>query len=599
MGPPGPVIVAVGEDAVLPCRFSPAQSTQDMEVTWYREQLVPFVHHYKGSRDQNWNQMMEYVGRTELWKDGLAKGSVNLKIFDVQLSDRGNYTCFVVNGSDYDEAVVELKVTVSGSVPLITLERYQDGGIRVSCRSAGWYPRPHVLWRDPHGQHLPSLSESVTQDQSSLFVVESSIILTRGTKQNVSCWVRHVLDGQEQGSVFYISDPFFHNAQPLIIALVIVSVAVVALIIFAVYLFKIKGKREKQIAMRDAALRDRDAAIVWRRYAVPIEEGCAPVKMMLSSFHSCFSLPAFIVYGLVFQVHELHSAPLKVMGPPGPVIVAVGEDAVLPCRFSPAQSTQDMEVTWYREQLASFVHRYKGGRDQNWNQMLEYVGRTELWKDGLAKGSVNLKIIDVQLSDRGNYTCFVVNGSDYDQAVVELKVTVSGSVPLIALERYQDGGIRVSCRSAGWYPRPQVLWRDPHGQHLPSLSESVTQDQSSLFAVESSIILTRGTKQNVSCWVRHVLDGQERGSEFYISDPFFHNAHPFIIALGIVSVAVVALIIFAVYLFKIKAMRDAALRDRDAEIEAHAVQQMPNQLWSLQQLRGLWRTQCQSAAKRP
>ncbi|KAK2542413.1 hypothetical protein Q9233_000505 [Columba guinea] len=149
--------------------------------------------------------MLEYVGRTELWKDGLAKGSVNLTIFHIQLSDRGNYTCFVVNGSDYDQAVVELKVAASGSVPLVTLERYQDGGIRVSCRSAGWYPRPQVLWRDPHGQHLPSLSESVTQDQSSLFVVESSIILTRGTKQNVSCWVRHVLDGQEQGSEFYIS----------------------------------------------------------------------------------------------------------------------------------------------------------------------------------------------------------------------------------------------------------------------------------------------------------------------------------------------------------------------------------------------------------
>nr|XP_021139149.1 butyrophilin subfamily 3 member A2-like [Columba livia] len=164
--------------------------------------------------------------------------------------------------------------------------------------------------------------------------------------------------------------------------------------------------------------------------------------------------------------------------------------------------------------------------------MLEYVGRTELWKDGLAKGSVNLKIFDVQLPDRGNYTCFVVNGSDYDEAVVELKVTVSGSVPLIALERYQDGGIRVSCRSAGWYPRPQVLWRDPHGQHLPSLSESVTQDQSSLFVVESSIILTRGTKQNVSCWVRHVLDGQERGSEFYISGEGGRGYHPIIAAHG-------------------------------------------------------------------
>ncbi|XP_065508484.1 butyrophilin subfamily 1 member A1-like [Caloenas nicobarica] len=299
--------------------------------------------------------------------------------------------------------------------------------------------------------------------------------------------------------------------------------------------------------------------------------------MTLSSFLRCLALPAFIAYGLFFQVHELHSAPLKVMGPPGPVTVAMGEDAVLPCRFSPVQSTQDMEVTWFREQLLPFVHHYQGGQDQYQDQMLQYQGRTELWKDGLTEGSVNLKIFDVQLSDRGNYTCFVLNGSDYDEAVVELKVTASGSAPLVTLERYQDGGIRVSCRSAGWYPRPQLLWRDPHGQHLPSLSESVTQDQRSLFAVESSIILTRGTKQNFSCWVRHVLDGQEHWQNFYFSDSFFHNAHPWIIALGVFLVVLVAVLIIAVYLCKIKgkreeqlAMREAALRDRDAEIEKQA-----------------------------
>ncbi|XP_065508405.1 butyrophilin subfamily 1 member A1-like [Caloenas nicobarica] len=286
MGPPGPVTVAMGEDAVLPCRFSPVQSTQDMEVTWFRKQLLPFVHHYKGGQDQYLDQMLQYRGRTELWKDGLAKGSVNLKIFNVRLSDRGNYTCLVLSGSDYDEAVVELKVTASGSAPLVALERYQDGGIRVSCRSAGWYPRPRVLWRDPHGQHLPSLSESVTQDQSSLFAVESSIILTRGMKQNFSCWVRHVLDGQERGSAFYISDPFFHNAHPWIIALSMVLVVVVAVLIITVYLFKIKGKREEQLAMREAALRVRDAEIEnqaeeleWRRYALHIAE----VRVVLDS----------------------------------------------------------------------------------------------------------------------------------------------------------------------------------------------------------------------------------------------------------------------------------------------------------------------------
>ncbi|NWH47810.1 BT1A1 protein, partial [Fregata magnificens] len=275
-------------------------------------------------------------------------------------------------------------------------------------------------------------------------------------------------------------------------------------------------------------------------------------KRMLSGFHLRCSLPAFIIYGFVFQVHDLQSASLNVTGPPGPITVPMGEDVVLPCRFSPEQSVRDTEVIWFREHFSPFVHRYKGGQDQYGEQMLQYQGRTELLKDGLAKGNVDLKIFRVQLSDRGNYTCFVHRDSDYNEAVVELKVTASGSAPLIALERYQDGGIQVACRSAGWYPEPQVLWQDPHGQPLPSLSESVTQDESGLFAAESSIILTRGTNQKLSCSVRHALHGQEQGSAFYISDPFFQNAHPWMTALGVVLVAVVGFLIIALYLFKIK-----------------------------------------------
>ncbi|NXN38999.1 BT1A1 protein, partial [Rhinoptilus africanus] len=289
----------------------------------------------------------------------------------------------------------------------------------------------------------------------------------------------------------------------------------------------------------------------------------------------CSCLPAFIIYGLVFQAQELQSAPLNVTGSPGPITVAVGEDVVLPCRFSLEQSVRETEVVWFREQFSPFVHRYKGGQDQYGEQMPQYQGRTELLKDGLAKGSVDLKIFHVRLSDRGNYTCFVHRDLDYDEAVVELKVTASGSAPLIALEQYQDGGIRVACRSAGWYPQPQVLWRDSRGQHLPSHSESVTQDKSGLFAAESSIILTRGAGQNLSCWVRHSLQSQEWGSPFYISDPFFQNAHPWITALGVVLIAVVALLVIAVYLLKIKGIILArclgrGLGDRDAEIERQA-----------------------------
>ncbi|XP_064493120.1 butyrophilin subfamily 1 member A1-like isoform X4 [Pseudopipra pipra] len=270
-GPPGPITVAKGEDVVLPCRFSPGQNAQDTEVTWFREQFLPFVHRYKWGQDQYREQMVQYQGRTELGKDGLAKGSADLRIFHIRLSDTGNYTCFVRRGSDYDEALVELKVTASGSAPLIALERYEHGGIRVACRSAGWYPRPRVLWHDPHGRHLPSLSENATQDKNGLFAAESSIILTRAGTQELSCSVQHLPHTPGQGPALYVSDPFFQDAHPWRIALGVVLVAVAALLIITVYLFKIKGKQQKEIGKQQKEIGEQAQELAWRRHAVPIE----------------------------------------------------------------------------------------------------------------------------------------------------------------------------------------------------------------------------------------------------------------------------------------------------------------------------------------
>lgn len=90
-------------------------------MTWFWEQFSPFVHCYKGGQDQYGEQMLQFRGYTELLKDGLAQGSTHLKIFQVQLSDRGNYTCFVERGSDYNWPVVELEVTGLQFVSLVPL----------------------------------------------------------------------------------------------------------------------------------------------------------------------------------------------------------------------------------------------------------------------------------------------------------------------------------------------------------------------------------------------------------------------------------------------------------------------------------------------
>ncbi|XP_067399601.1 butyrophilin subfamily 1 member A1-like [Emydura macquarii macquarii] len=74
------------------------------------------------------------------------------------------------------------------------------------------------------------------------------------------------------------------------------------------------------------------------------------------------------------------------------------------------------------------------------------------------------------------------------------------------------------CRSAGWYPEPEVFWRDFAGQHLPSLSETKSQQENGLFETQTSIIITETSNQNISCYIRNTLLRQEKESAIYIAE---------------------------------------------------------------------------------
>uniref|UniRef100_A0A8C3SK40 Ig-like domain-containing protein n=1 Tax=Chelydra serpentina TaxID=8475 RepID=A0A8C3SK40_CHESE len=181
VGPDHPVTAIVGEEIVLPCHLSPRMSAENMEVTWFRSQLFPFVHHYSDGKDQYGQQMPEYRERTELLKDGLTNGSVALRIFSIGLSDEGQYSCFVQDGIFYEEALLELKVAGQYLVSV-----FLSGMALMVCRSAGWYPEPEVLWRDLKGQPLPSSSRTNSREASTLYKTETSIIITENSNQNLS-----------------------------------------------------------------------------------------------------------------------------------------------------------------------------------------------------------------------------------------------------------------------------------------------------------------------------------------------------------------------------------------------------------------------------
>ncbi|XP_043384140.1 butyrophilin subfamily 1 member A1-like isoform X11 [Chelonia mydas] len=268
------------------------------------------------------------------------------------------------------------------------------------------------------------------------------------------------------------------------------------------------------------------------------------------------SLPGFIIFFITFCVHKLESARFTVIGPDHPVTAIVGEDIVLPCHLFPRMSAENMEVRWFRSEFTSVVHLYQHGKDEYGQQMPEYHERTELLKAGIMVGNVALGIVNVRPSDEGQYHCFVQDGIFNEEAVLELKVEASGSAPQISVEGYQDGGIRIVCQLAGWYPEPEVLWRDRRGQLLSPSTETKSQDGRGLFEIKSSIIITENSNQNLACSIRNAYFSlEEEPSTFYISDFFFPRMSPWPVVWSVTLVISLVFVSLTLFLLKLREWR--------------------------------------------
>nr|XP_038043708.1 butyrophilin subfamily 1 member A1-like isoform X12 [Anas platyrhynchos] len=268
--------------------------------------------------------------------------------------------------------------------------------------------------------------------------------------------------------------------------------------------------------------------------------------------------------GLLTSLVTLHllrlgSAQLTVVGPGHSVTATVGQDVVLPCHLSPQRDARSLEVRWIRDSISETVHHYRNGEDLYGEQMEAYAGRTELVRDGLSAGRLDLRITGLRPSDDGQYVCTVVDGHAYDEAIVELEVSATGADPHLSLGGYEAGGVRVLCRSAGWYPLPQLLWRDARGQHLPSVSQTHSQDQEGLFEIEGAVIVTGSMEGPLSCVVRNSRLQQEQESSLHIAAPFFHNAQRWMVALALILVLLAVSIGLGVYLFRKQEKRSAEL----------------------------------------
>uniref|UniRef100_A0A8B9Y0F7 Ig-like domain-containing protein n=1 Tax=Bos mutus grunniens TaxID=30521 RepID=A0A8B9Y0F7_BOSMU len=200
----------------------------------------------------------------------------------------------------------------------------------------------------------------------------------------------------------------------------------------------------------------------------------------------------------------------RVTGPLQPIVAVLGGEAVLPCSLFPAVSAEDMELRWFRSKSLEAVFAYQNRQEQKEELMAPYAGRTSLVGDRLNQGYAAVRIQRVQASDNGLYTCFFRKGHFYEEAGLELKVAGVGSAPQVRITGPEEDGVRVVCTASGWFPKPQVQWRDLSGEKFLAFSEAHTQDAEGLFSVEAALVVRDSSVGNVTCSILNPVLGREK-----------------------------------------------------------------------------------------
>ncbi|XP_043306578.1 butyrophilin subfamily 1 member A1-like [Cervus canadensis] len=239
-----------------------------------------------------------------------------------------------------------------------------------------------------------------------------------------------------------------------------------------------------------------------------------------------------------------------VMAPPDPIVAVLGGEVLLPCRVSPAMSAEDMELRWFRSKFSEAVFIYQDRLEQKEEQMAAYTGRTSLVRDLLNQGEAAVRILNVDVSDDGLYTCFFRKGGFYEEANLELKVAGVGSAPQVRITGPEEDGVRVVCTASGWFPKPQVQWRDLSGEKFLAFSEAHTQDAEGLFSVEAALVVRDSSVGNVTCSILNPVLGQEKAMAIFIPEPFFPQASPWKVAFSVSLTVLVILLLGAGYYTK-------------------------------------------------
>ncbi|MGH0169808.1 UNVERIFIED_CONTAM: hypothetical protein FKN15_057635 [Acipenser sinensis] len=220
------------------------------------------------------------------------------------------------------------------------------------------------------------------------------------------------------------------------------------------------------------------------------------------------------------QIEVIVAGTWTVVGSDQSVIAETGDDVILPCHISPRVSAVDMEVRWFRGAFEKPVHLYRSRKNILGTQDRAYQDRTALSPEALQRGDISLHLRNLRPSDRGVYICYAHDGSQYEEGQTEVIVTALGSQPSISMDSTQGEQTQLVCRSEGWSPEPEVIWRDIDGNDVTSLSNTTLLRVSQGLRSVSSYIKIKQQSNVFSCLVRSKMPKPDWESKLHISSEY-------------------------------------------------------------------------------
>ncbi|KFV40628.1 Butyrophilin subfamily 3 member A2, partial [Gavia stellata] len=224
----------------------------------------------------------------------------------------------------------------------------------------------------------------------------------------------------------------------------------------------------------------------------------------------------------------------KIIPPDKPVIGVIGKGVILPCQLKVKIIPERLSIQWVFTGNSKQIDVTSYAGKNTYNPVYEhetYQGRTNFFQSEFNEGNLSLHLKNVMLSDKGKYTCSVFFENWYDAVVVDLDVAAKGDESPVFLDGHMGQGIRLTCKSQGWFPEPKVVWLNSKGQtRKEKVTTQSTKTSSGVFDVVSSMNLEPGLDKEVSCRVVNNLLNAMCESRVLISDVFFPSTSPWMTA---------------------------------------------------------------------